>query len=119
MNTIDCFAMGMATLGEEMRVFDWDKAARIIKERNPNIVEAGLKEDWSWTGGEIWENGAEAYNPFVYLGLTWATPVLKIDGETIPCWKMESETPEWDADTLWPESAIMILHSLEGGTQNA
>lgn len=111
MNTIDCFAMGMATLGEEMRVFDWDKAARIIKERNPDIAEAGLEEDWCWTGGKIWENGAEVYNGYVYLASTWATPVLEIDGETIPCWKMESETPGWDADTLWPESAIMILHS--------
>ena len=32
MNTIAAFAMGEAYRGSELKVFDWDKAAKLIKE---------------------------------------------------------------------------------------
>lgn len=45
MNTIAAFIMGEANRGNELKVFDWDKAARLIKERKPDYASAGLDED--------------------------------------------------------------------------
>ena len=52
-------------------------------------------------------------NTYVYLASTWATPELKIDGETIDCYLMEENMPsEWGnkpASVYWPDSALNIL----------
>ena len=32
MNTLSAFAMGAANRGKELMVFDWDKAAKLIKK---------------------------------------------------------------------------------------
>lgn len=111
MDTISAFARGMANRGKEEMVFDWDKAARLIVDRAAKSASAGLQGDWEYTGGLIFTNGTpvpedEAY---VFLASTWATPELEIDGETFECYRMESETPGWDAKTYWPESAVAIL----------
>lgn len=101
---------GMMNRGNEMKVFDWDKAAQLIKEKKPKEAIAGLSEDWFWTAGTIFSNGKPVTNGCTYLASTWATPVLILDDEEkIPCWRMQSETPGWDADTEWPESARSIL----------
>ena len=57
MNTLDAFMMGEANRGKEMMVFDWDKAARLIAQRKPRIAMAGLRGDWEFTGGVIYEDG--------------------------------------------------------------
>ncbi len=112
MDTALAFALGEANRGNPVRVFDWDKAAKIIKERNPDYASAGLSEDWAWTGGVIYENGKPYKNDYTYLSSTWATPVLNIhteDGiEEIECWVWENET-KWNAETKWPKSALDIL----------
>ena len=101
---------GMMNRGNEMKVFDWDRAAQLIKDRKPKEAIAGLSEDWFWTAGTIFFDGKPVIHGGTYLASTWATPVLVLDdGEEIPCWRMQSETPEWDADTKWPESARSIL----------
>lgn len=112
MDTMMAFAMGEANRGREMKVFDWDKAAKLIAERKPEYAEAGLFEDWEWTGGTIYEDGEPVFNEYTYLASTWATPVLKLDGEIIDCYVMESET-EYDSDTKWSESALKILRGEE------
>ena len=61
-----------------MKVFDWDKAAQIIKEKNPEYAEAGLFEDLEYTCGLIYKNEKPVYDSYTYLASTWATPVLKI-----------------------------------------
>ena len=53
MNTLDAFMMEEANRGKEMMVFDWDKAARLIAERKPQIAMAGMRGDWKNTGGMI------------------------------------------------------------------
>ena len=111
MDSIKAFMIGEANRGKEMMVFDWDKAAQLIKDRNAKNAAAGLSNDWEWTGGRIYENGtivAEGQT-YTYLASTWATPEIEVDGELIDCFKMESETPGWDSDTYWPESARNIL----------
>ena len=109
MDTWSAFQMGEANRGKELKVFDWDKAARLIKEHNAKEASAGLEMDWEWTGGEIFRNGKPVLDSYTYLSSTWATPELEIDGEVFDCYTMQSETDGWDYDTKWPESAIKIL----------
>lgn len=108
METMKALALGAANRGKDPRVFDWDKAAKLIKERKPNLVEAGLAEDMEWTAGTIYENGKIVKNSYTFLASTWATPVVVIDGDTTECWKMESETAH-TSGTKWPKSAIEII----------
>ena len=115
MNTIAAFAMGEAYRGNELKIFDWDKAAKLIKERKPEYASAGLDEDWEWTGGVIYENNEPVTDAYTYLSSTWATPKLCIDGDFIDCYKMEHEVPGWNAETKWPESALMILNEVSEG----
>jgi len=111
MDTVKAFVLGELNRGKEGKTFDWDKAARLIKERNPQKVSAGLQSDWEWTGGDIYKNGKPVpqEDTYVYLASTWAIPEINIDGNIEDCYKMESETPNWDAETYWPESALEIL----------
>lgn len=111
MDTFSAFMMGQASRGREPMVFDWEKAARLIKDKGASSASAGLAGDWEWTGGQILSGGKpvpedEAY---VYLASTWATPELDIDGEIIECYKMASQTNGWNAETYWPPEALAIL----------
>ncbi len=109
MDTMRAFAMGEANRGNEMMVFDWEKAARLIAERKPGIAGAGLEFDWDYTGGEIYRDGRPIKDEYTYLASTWATPQLDLDGDLIPCFRMASEVPDWNSDTKWPETALAIL----------
>lgn len=113
MDTMSAFAMGQANRHRELMVFNWDKAAEIIRERKPALARAGLCGDWGYTGGTIYEDGDPVKDSDTFLASTWATPELEIDGETIDCYRMKSETPNWDSDTKWPESALAILNGGE------
>lgn len=94
-----------------MLVFDWDKAAQIIKEKKPKKADAGLIEDWFWTGGTIYEDGSPVMDMPPYLASDWATPVLDLGDITIKCFREIEDSPGWDANTLWPSSAIEILNA--------
>jgi len=106
--------MGEANRDQSQMVFDWAKAARIIKERCPCIAEAGLRGDWEWTGGTIWRDGAPVSeaDTYTYLASTWAVPELDVDGNIIECYMME-DTTDWDAKTYWPPEALNILNDQE------
>lgn len=112
MRTDLAFALGSATRDNPLMVFDWDKAAELLRDRNPSYAEAGLKDDWEYTGNYIWENGKPVMNRYTYLASTWAMPLLIMDdGEPIPCYRMEGEVPGWNGNTKWPESALKILNA--------
>ena len=115
MNTMMAFAMGEANRGKELMVFDWDKAASLIKESGVKEASAGLRSDWEYTGGSIFSDGKPDMEDYTYLASTWAVPELYLDGEIVECYKMKSETPRWDSDTKWPESALAILSEEENG----
>lgn len=108
MDTLSAFALGEANRDKERKVFDWDKAARILRERRPASASAGLSSDLEWTAGTIFANGAPVTDDYTFLASTWATPVLVIDDEEITCFVMVS-TVAWDEKTKWPESALKIL----------
>ena len=109
MDSMQAFLMGQASRGRELMVFDWDKAARLIRERNPTRAGAGLAGDWEWTGGTIFADGKPDTESYTYLSSTWATPQIDLDGDIVACYRMQSAVPEWDADTKWPQSALDIL----------
>lgn len=109
MNTMEAFMMAEENQGNESRIFDWERAARLIRKHKPRIALAGLDEDWSYTSGTIWEDGNPIRDNYCYLKSVCATPVLYLDAERIPCWRMASQAPEWDECTLWPDSALNIL----------
>ena len=111
MNTMSAFAMGDANRGRELMVFDWDKAAQMIKDSGYKEASAGLRGDWEWTGGTIFEDGKINKDDYTYLSSTWAVPEIEIDGDTNECYKMQHEVPEWDSDTKWPDSAVEIINS--------
>lgn len=108
MDTMHAFMLSMASQGCKRKVFDWDKAARIILEKHPKNASAGLRDDWGCTGGVIYEDGKPVTDDYTFLASTWAVPELEVDGETIECWVWENDT-KWDADTKWPKSALDIL----------
>jgi hypothetical protein len=110
MDTMSAFAKGEAHRDDPMMVFDWDKAAQIIKERGAQSASAGLAGDWEYTGGDILTDGKPNMEDYTYLSSTWATPQLNIDGDVIDCWVYQDDKPEWDCDTKWPESAVEILN---------
>ena len=104
------FALAQANKGGVGKVFDWDKAASIIKERKAERAMAGLAEDWFWTADVIYED----YKPFLdagpYLASLWATPVIILDDddEGIECWR-RMDTCDWTSGTVWPRSALAKL----------
>lgn len=99
--------------GTTPRVFDWVKAAQILKERQPATAEAGLESDWEWTGGVIWCDGKPTLNDYTYLASTWAIPLLLIDDEEIECWRYVTDAPGWNANTKWPPEAFAVLRGEE------
>lgn len=116
MDTFSAFARGQANRGKPEMVFDWEKAAQIIKERGAQEASAGLRGDWEYTGGQILESGKPVpkEDTYTYLASTWATPELEVDGERMDCWRYEENTPGWDSGTYWPEEALKILNGGEG-----
>lgn len=114
MDTISAFAMNRAAIaaGNVGKVFDWIKAAQIIRDRKPTEAVAGLSADMEWTAGTIYRDGKPVPSDEspTYLSSTWATPVLVLDdGEEIPCFLPKPDAPGWDSDTSWPPEAIAEL----------
>ncbi len=94
-------------------VFDWCKAAQLIKEHKSDIVRAGLHGDWDWTGGLIFKDGKPVpeEDTYVYLQSTWATPEIEIDEMVEDCFVTHPEREEWSSKTYWPQIALDILYS--------
>lgn len=116
MNTLAAFMIGEANRGREEMVFDWDKAAQIIKDTGTTVAYAGLRDDWEYTGGAIFRDGKPVQKPDVFLASTWAVPELIVPGEpVVECYKMQSQTPGWHAKTVWPKSALDIVCKIIDG----
>lgn len=109
MDTLLAFRMGELNRGKERMVFDWDKAAKLIVEKRPEIAVAGLDQDLEYTADVIFDQGNIMTDARPYLASTWATPVLIMDDVSYNCYRMESEVPEWDEHTVWPDSAKDIM----------
>ena len=112
MDTLLAFSKAQGSTSAPM-VFDWHKAAELIRARRPSTASAGLAEDWEWTGGGIYSDGApvKQCDTYTYLSSNWATPELEMDGERMDCFIKKADSPGWDSDTYWPESALAILNA--------
>ena len=110
MNTLAAFAMGRATAGATMRVFDWDKALKILHKHNIKTAYAGLSGDMEHTSDIIIEDGKLVVPKYAYLKSTWATPMIAVydddeDSETeyaCWCWNDEENNPHhYDQHSTW------------------
>jgi len=100
------------------KVFDWDKAANIIKDKIKIYdgawnCSAGLEHE-EWTEDDIMIDGEPYLKSKAYLasdyGAFWATPILILSyGKIIECWAYSKDKPEWNTRTVWPKSALDIL----------
>lgn len=117
MGMIEGAARSSATNPAHAKVFDWNKAARIIAEKQPKIAAAGLAEDWNNTAGDIYRDGSTVHegDTYTYLFSRWATPALELDdGDLIACYLLPDENEhDWDAHTYWPPTALHILQKTE------
>ena len=120
------FAEGMMSgLGRthdlsKSRVFDWDKAAEIIKDqfaKHPDLrAEAGLQGDWDYTGGTIFDKGQPVSDSYTYLYSSWAEPTLILywDGEEqleLPCHSSgEGGIVRFHSDSKWDDKSLAILN---------
>lgn len=97
--------------GSPLKVFDWVRAATILGERKVQNASAGLQNDLEWTGGIILKDGVPVppQNTYTYLASVWATPILIIGDEEIPCFVVHPERSEWNASTYWPDEALRAL----------
>lgn len=96
-----------------MMVFDWIKAAKLIKEHKVEYAEAGLQLDMEYTSGPIFNDGKPTDGSGCYLASTWATLVIVINGNEIECYRMEGDLPGWGSDTIWPPEAIAELNTID------
>ncbi len=116
----DVFAKGLQNKGQTHKVFDWDKAAKIIKEhltKHPDLTaEAGLQGDWDYTGGVIFERGTHTNDHYTYLSSNWATPTLILswedeEQEELDCWAYMENGCRFDSSSKWDEESLVILNS--------
>ena len=91
----------------ELKIFDWNKAARLIVESKVETAKAGLEEDWENTSRIIWFRGivAEGNTP---IESRFATPVVEIDGEKIACYIFDCDLDNWQ-EKEWPNLARIIV----------
>ena len=108
MDTWHAFMMGEPNRDKPIKVFDWDKAAKILRDSKATYAGAGLSGDWECTGGCILRDGKIVEDDYTYLSSTWATPQLSVDGEVMTCWKWQKGSG-WDSGTKWPDSARAIF----------
>jgi hypothetical protein len=117
MDTAIAFELGRIHRNSPSRVFDWVKAAQMIRDRflvgNLKMASAGLRDDWEYTGGEIFRDGfpVDEEKTYTYLCSTWAIPELSLDGDIFECWIWKEVSPGWDSDTYWPPEALSILEN--------
>lgn len=115
------FADGFLGMPSEKKIngfrsFDWEKAATIIKaalKDHPYLIaEAGLQNDWSCTGGIIFENGYPTNDHYTYLSSNWAIPtlILSWDGdEQIEQDCFVDGDDKFNESSKWDDASLSIV----------
>jgi hypothetical protein len=83
-----------------MKIFDWAKAAKLIKKYNADHAEAGLMEDWEMTSETIWCDNKPEREAGNFLYSDWATPALQIGDALYRCYKYGEEITGWTKEAL-------------------
>ena len=106
-----------AKKGEVQKVFNWDKAANIIKIKYKKysklFAEAGLQRDWEHTAGIIFNNGKPTNKNYTYLSSNWAITTLILSynnkEKEIECWLEEDRDNRFHRDSKWDKISLDIL----------
>lgn len=106
------------------RYLDWKKAEQICKDNPHSTIYAGLREDWFWTSGLIFENGVYSDGGCLYNHSYWATPILDVDGVEIECWTNEpydfpGVPPTWGNGVTVSEDFLEEHREVERECQNS
>lgn len=121
MNSFEAFIMGEMNRDKTERVFDWDKALKILKEKKAKHAWAGLANDMEYTAGRILVEGKPVTDSYTYLASTWATPVIVItenkddgylDSDMIECWvyNTEKDNPnKYSAESKWLDLSLIHI----------
>lgn len=90
-------------------VFDWDEAARRIKESGCVTACAGLRGHQE-TFRPIFRNGRPVVSG-LDISSPWAVPVIEINGVVTPCYKWHEGDyhPMYVKPQWWPAAALDIL----------
>ena len=102
--------------GKTNKAFDWDKAAKLIKEHLKDhkdlVAEAGLQLDWSCTGGVIFEDGEPTNESYTYLSSNWAIPTLILEWDGVEQLEVHCYVDQSDrvnSDTKWDSESLKTL----------
>jgi hypothetical protein len=115
MDTASAIIWSRVNRNSPMMVFDWIKAAEIIRDRlllgTLKEAAAGLQSDWEWTGGLIFSKRSivPRDETYTFLSSNWAKPELRVDNEVLECFCLRDKKPEWGSGTYWPPEALEIL----------
>lgn len=99
---------------KSFKAFDWESAAKLIKERGAKEVSIGLMEDWDCTSVTILECGQVIKPEYSehHLLSNWATPMMVIDEEEVECYYDNLGLEEArKSQELWPKVALEILQA--------
>lgn len=126
MDTATAFIMGQLNRGRIQRVFDWDKALKILEEKKVGYAIAGLESDMEWTSGEILVDGELTNDSYTFLSSTWATPVIVLKEsedddhyETIECWCYDTDEDnphKYGSSSKWQDRHFEEWKKAKGGS---
>ena len=93
-------------------VFDWEKAAEVLRERQPVAASVSFIGKHERTEPVlIYRDGEPTPDPRTFCPYdAFDKPTLLIDGDEIECFRLENTITTWAIDEYWPESARRILN---------
>ncbi len=70
-----------------VKALDYERVEKLIQEKKPKVVIAGIREDWPVSSGEIWREGEFLKEHGVTTWSWWGTPAVQFDdGEICEAW---------------------------------
>lgn len=90
-----------------LKVFDWNRAEILIKEAGAVNAGGCLEGDESFTSDLIWIEGKPHLDSWFYPCSIWATPMLVINGEKIPCFTTLPNEPDLIAEIDLPDPSVV------------
>lgn len=105
------FKRGRESIKNEMKIFNWESAAKFIVENRPEVAAMSLNGDYEISYREIYRGGkivTHHKDIALFCGSTWATPVFVANDKVYECYLPASQTKH-KQKTYWPKEAREIL----------